>query len=177
MVNCNPETVSTDYDTSDRLYFEPLTLEDVLEVIAKESPKASIVQYGGQTPLKLSRALEAAGAPIIGTSPDSIDMAEDRERFQVLVKNLELKQPANATARTEDQAVALARTVGFPLVVRPSYVLGGRAMEVVFNEEDLRTYMTARGQGVQRQPGAARSLPRRRHRSGRRCAAATVKTC
>jgi carbamoyl-phosphate synthase large subunit len=142
MVNCNPETVSTDYDTSDRLYFEPLTLEDVLEVIAKEKPEGVIVQYGGQTPLKLSRALEAAGAPIIGTSPDSIDMAEDRERFQVLVKNLGLKQPANATARTEDQAVALARTVGFPLVVRPSYVLGGRAMEVVFNEEDLRTYMT-----------------------------------
>jgi carbamoyl-phosphate synthase large subunit len=142
MVNCNPETVSTDYDTSDRLYFEPLTLEDVLEVIEKEKPHGVIVQYGGQTPLKLSRALEAAGAPIIGTSPDSIDMAEDRERFQVLVKNLGLKQPANATARTEDQAVALARTVGFPLVVRPSYVLGGRAMEVVFNEDDLRTYMT-----------------------------------
>jgi len=143
MVNCNPETVSTDYDTSDRLYFEPLTLEDVLEVIAKEQPEGVIVQYGGQTPLKLSRALEAAGAPIIGTSPDSIDMAEDRERFQVLVKNLGLKQPANATARTEDQAVVLARTVGFPLVVRPSYVLGGRAMEVVFNEEDLRAYMTS----------------------------------
>jgi carbamoyl-phosphate synthase large subunit len=142
MVNCNPETVSTDYDTSDRLYFEPLTLEDVLEVIAKEHPEGVIVQYGGQTPLKLSRALEAAGAPIIGTSPDSIDMAEDRERFQVLVKNLGLKQPANATARTEDQAVALARTVGFPLVVRPSYVLGGRAMEIVFNEDDLRNYMT-----------------------------------
>src|SRR6187402_1712615 len=142
MVNCNPETVSTDYDTSDRLYFEPLTLEDVLEVIAKEQPEGVIVQYGGQTPLKLSRALEAAGAPIIGTSPDSIDMAEDRERFQVLVGNLGLKQPANATARTEDHAVAMARTVGFPLVVRPSYVLGGRAMEVVFNEDDLRVYMT-----------------------------------
>ncbi len=142
MVNCNPETVSTDYDTSDRLYFEPLTLEDVLEIIAKEQPEGVIVQYGGQTPLKLSRALEAAGAPIIGTSPDSIDIAEDRERFQVLVKNLGLKQPANATARTEEQAVSLARTVGFPLVVRPSYVLGGRAMEVVFNEDDLRTYMT-----------------------------------
>ena len=142
MVNCNPETVSTDYDTSDRLYFEPLTLEDVLEIIAKEQPEGVIVQYGGQTPLKLSRALEAAGAPIIGTSPDSIDIAEDRERFQVLVKNLGLKQPANATARTEEQAVSLARTVGFPLVVRPSDVLGGRAMEVVFNEDDLRTYMT-----------------------------------
>ena len=105
MVNCNPETVSTDYDTSDRLYFEPLTLEDVLEIIHKEKPEGVIVQYGGQTPLKLSRPLEAAGAPIIGTSPDSIDMAEDRERFQVLVKNLGLKQPANATARTEDQAL------------------------------------------------------------------------
>jgi carbamoyl-phosphate synthase large subunit len=142
MVNCNPETVSTDYDTSDRLYFEPLTLEDVLEIIDKEKPEGVIVQYGGQTPLKLSRALEAAGAPIIGTSPDSIDIAEDRERFQLLVKNLGLKQPANATARTEEQAVKLAREVGFPLVVRPSYVLGGRAMEVVFNEEDLRSYMT-----------------------------------
>jgi carbamoyl-phosphate synthase large subunit len=141
MVNCNPETVSTDYDTSDRLYFEPLTLEDVLEIIDKEKPEGVIVQYGGQTPLKLSRALEAAGAPIIGTSPDSIDIAEDRERFQILVKNLGLKQPANATARTEEQAVKLAREVGFPLVVRPSYVLGGRAMEVVFNEDDLRAYM------------------------------------
>ena len=142
MVNCNPETVSTDYDTSDRLYFEPLTLEDVLESLAKEKPEGVIVQFGGQTPLKLSRALEEAGAPIIGTSPDSIDVAEDRERFQALVRTLGLKQPANATARTEEQAVTLAREVGFPLVVRPSYVLGGRAMEIVFNEDDLRTYMT-----------------------------------
>jgi len=142
MVNCNPETVSTDYDTSDRLYFEPLTLEDVLEIMAKEKPEGVIVQFGGQTPLKLSRALEEAGAPIIGTSPDSIDVAEDRERFQALVRNLNLKQPANATARTEEQAVSLAREVGFPLVVRPSYVLGGRAMEIVFNEDDLRSYMT-----------------------------------
>jgi carbamoyl-phosphate synthase large subunit len=142
MVNCNPETVSTDYDTSDRLYFEPLTLEDVLEVLAVEKPEGVIVQFGGQTPLKLSRALEAAGAPIIGTSPDSIDVAEDRERFQALVKKLGLKQPANATARNEEQGVKLAREVGFPLVVRPSYVLGGRAMEVVFTEEDLRLYMT-----------------------------------
>jgi carbamoyl-phosphate synthase large subunit len=141
MVNCNPETVSTDYDTSDRLYFEPLTLEDVLEILAVEKPEGVIVQFGGQTPLKLSRALEAAGAPIIGTSPDSIDVAEDRERFQALVKKLGLKQPANATARTEEQAVVLAREVGFPLIVRPSYVLGGRAMEVVFTEEDLRAYM------------------------------------
>ncbi|HLW24076.1 MAG TPA: carbamoyl-phosphate synthase large subunit [Steroidobacteraceae bacterium] len=142
MVNCNPETVSTDYDTSDRLYFEPLTFEDVMEVIEKEKPEGVIVQYGGQTPLKLSRALAAAGAPIIGTTPDSIDIAEDRERFQKLVASLKLKQPANATARTEEQAVILAREVGFPLVVRPSYVLGGRAMEVVFNEDDLRQYMT-----------------------------------
>ncbi len=141
MVNCNPETVSTDYDISDRLYFEPLTLEDVLEIMEREKPEGVIVQFGGQTPLKLSRALEAAGAPIIGTSPDSIDVAEDRERFQILVKQLGLKQPANATARAEEQAVQLAREVGYPLVVRPSYVLGGRAMEVVFNEDDLRTYM------------------------------------
>jgi carbamoyl-phosphate synthase large subunit len=142
MVNCNPETVSTDYDTSDRLYFEPLTFEDVTEIIAREKPQGVIVQYGGQTPLKLSRSLAAAGAPIIGTSPDSIDVAEDRERFQQLVQRLGLKQPANATARNEEQAVVLAREVGFPLVVRPSYVLGGRAMEVVFNEDDLRAYMT-----------------------------------
>ncbi len=141
MVNCNPETVSTDYDTSDRLYFEPLTFEDVMEIIEKEKPEGVIVQYGGQTPLKLSRALAAAGAPIIGTTPDSIDVAEDRERFQKLVTSLKLKQPANATARAEEQAVIMAREVGFPLIVRPSYVLGGRAMEVVFNEDDLRQYM------------------------------------
>jgi carbamoyl-phosphate synthase large subunit len=141
MVNCNPETVSTDYDTSDRLYFEPLTFEDVMEIIEKEKPEGVIVQYGGQTPLKLSRALAAAGAPIIGTTPDSIDVAEDRERFQKLVSSLKLKQPANATARAEAQAVLMAKEVGFPLVVRPSYVLGGRAMEVVFNEDDLKQYM------------------------------------
>ena len=142
MVNCNPETVSTDYDTSDRLYFEPLTFEDVMEIIAKEKPEGVIVQFGGQTPLKLSRLLAAAGAPIIGTTPDAIDVAEDRERFQQLIQKLGLKQPANATARTEEQAVQLAREVGYPLIVRPSYVLGGRAMEVVFTEEDLRNYMT-----------------------------------
>jgi carbamoyl-phosphate synthase large subunit len=141
MVNCNPETVSTDYDTSDRLYFEPLTFEDVMEIIEKEKPEGVIVQFGGQTPLKLSRAIAAAGGPIIGTTPDSIDIAEDRERFQKLVATLKLKQPANATARAEEQAVLLARDVGFPLVVRPSYVLGGRAMEIVFNEDDLRQYM------------------------------------
>jgi carbamoyl-phosphate synthase large subunit len=141
MVNCNPETVSTDYDTSDRLYFEPLTFEDVMEIIDKEKPEGVIVQYGGQTPLKLSRLLAAAGAPIIGTTPDSIDVAEDRERFQKLLTQLGLRQPANATARAEEQAVELAREVGFPLVVRPSYVLGGRAMEIVYSEEDLRQYM------------------------------------
>lgn len=143
MVNCNPETVSTDYDTSDRLYFESLTFEDVMEIIEKEQPEGVIVQYGGQTPLKLARALEAAGAPIIGTSPDSIDLAEDRERFQKLVDDLELRQPPNRTARNRDEALAMADDVGYPLIVRPSYVLGGRAMEVVHNEEDLAMYMDA----------------------------------
>ena len=141
MVNCNPETVSTDYDTSDRLYFEPLTLEDVLEIIDKEKPKGVIVQYGGQTPLKLARALEAAGAPTIGTSPDSIDLAEDRERFQAMITKLGLKQPPNRTARNADEAIALAREIGYPLVVRPSYVLGGRAMEVVHDDQDLARYI------------------------------------
>jgi carbamoyl-phosphate synthase large subunit len=141
MVNCNPETVSTDYDTSDRLYFEPLTLEDVLEIVEIEQPKGVIVQYGGQTPLKLALALEANGVPIIGTSPESIDLAEDRERFQQLVQTLGLAQPANRTARNPDEAVALARQIGYPLVVRPSYVLGGRAMEVVHSDADLSRYM------------------------------------
>ena len=141
MVNCNPETVSTDYDTSDRLYFEPLTLEDVLEIIDLEKPQGVIVQFGGQTPLKLARGLEAAGAPIIGTSPDSIDLAEDRERFQKLIHKLKLRQPPNATARTTAQALKLADTIGYPLVVRPSYVLGGRAMEIVHHRDDLETYM------------------------------------
>ncbi|MGQ9658863.1 MAG: carbamoyl-phosphate synthase large subunit [Thermochromatium sp.] len=141
MVNCNPETVSTDYDTSDRLYFEPLTLEDVLEIVAKERPTGVIVQYGGQTPLKLARALEAAGVPIIGTTPDSIDLAEDRERFQQLIRELGLRQPPNATARSEDEAVERASAIGYPLVVRPSYVLGGRAMEIVYNETELKRYM------------------------------------
>jgi len=141
MVNCNPETVSTDYDTSDRLYFESLTLEDVLEIIIKEKPLGVIVQYGGQTPLKLAQALEEAGAPIIGTTPDSIDLAEDRERFQQMVNEQGLLQPPNRTARTEEEALSLAREIGFPLVVRPSYVLGGRAMEIVYSEDDLERYM------------------------------------
>ena len=141
MVNCNPETVSTDYDTSDRLYFEPLTLEDVLEIVDKEKPYGVIVQYGGQTPLKLALDLEANGVPIIGTSPDMIDAAEDRERFQKLLQDLELRQPPNRTARTEEDALRLAQEIGYPLVVRPSYVLGGRAMEIVHEQRDLERYM------------------------------------
>ena len=141
MVNCNPETVSTDYDTSDRLYFEPLTLEDVLEIVDKEKPAGVIVQYGGQTPLKLALGLEAAGVPIIGTSPDMIDAAEDRERFQKLLHDLGLKQPPNATARNETEAMEKADALGYPLVVRPSYVLGGRAMEIVHEPQDLERYM------------------------------------
>ncbi|HJV69748.1 carbamoyl-phosphate synthase large subunit [Ideonella sp.] len=141
MVNCNPETVSTDYDTSDRLYFEPVTLEDVLEIVDKEKPVGVIVQYGGQTPLKLALDLERAGVPIIGTSPDSIDIAEDRERFQKLLNELGLKQPPNRTARTEEAALQLAQEIGYPLVVRPSYVLGGRAMEIVHGDKDLERYM------------------------------------
>jgi carbamoyl-phosphate synthase large subunit len=141
MVNCNPETVSTDYDTSDRLYFEPVTLEDVLEIVAKEQPVGVIVQYGGQTPLKLALDLERAGVPIIGTTPDSIDIAEDRERFQQLLHTLGLKQPPNRTARTEEAALKLAQEIGYPLVVRPSYVLGGRAMEIVHGDKDLQRYM------------------------------------
>ncbi len=141
MVNCNPETVSTDYDTSDRLYFEPVTLEDVLEIVEKEKPVGVIVQYGGQTPLKLALDLEANGVPIIGTSPDSIDVAEDRERFQQLLHAVGLKQPPNRTARTEETALVLANEIGYPLVVRPSYVLGGRAMEIVHGDKDLERYM------------------------------------
>ena len=141
MVNCNPETVSTDYDTSDRLYFEPVTLEDVLEIVDKEKPVGVIVQYGGQTPLKLALDLERAGVPIVGTTPDSIDIAEDRERFQKLLHELGLRQPPNRTARTEEQALQMAHEVGYPLVVRPSYVLGGRAMEIVHGDKDLERYM------------------------------------
>jgi carbamoyl-phosphate synthase large subunit len=152
MVNCNPETVSTDYDTSDRLYFEPVTLEDVLEIVAKEQPLGVIVQYGGQTPLKLALDLERAGVPIIGTSPDSIDIAEDRERFQKLLQDLGLRQPPNRTARTEEQALALAQEIGYPLVVRPSYVLGGRAMEIVHGDKDLNRYMREAVQVSEKSP-------------------------
>lgn len=141
IVNCNPETVSTDYDTSDRLYFEPLTLEDVLEIVAVEQPKGVIVQYGGQTPLKLARALEATGVSIMGTSPDAIDRAEDRERFQQLVQKLGIIQPPNGTVRSMEEGIRLANVFAYPLVVRPSYVLGGRAMAVIYNEKELRRYM------------------------------------
>jgi carbamoyl-phosphate synthase large subunit len=141
MINCNPETVSTDYDTSDRLYFEPLTFEDVMAVVDLEKPKGVIVQFGGQTPLKLANQLEAAGVPIIGTSPDAIDEAEDRERFQKLIDKLSLIQPPNKTVRTQEEAVVAADNIGFPLVVRPSYVLGGRAMEIVYDQDELKSYM------------------------------------
>ncbi|MDG1663609.1 MAG: carbamoyl-phosphate synthase large subunit [Pseudomonadales bacterium] len=141
MVNCNPETVSTDYDTSDRLYFEPVTLEDVLAIVDLEQPKGVIVQFGGQTPLKLARALEAAGVPIVGTTPDAIDRAEDRERFQQMIQKLKLRQPANETVRSDEAAIEAAKNIGYPLVVRPSYVLGGRAMEIVFSEKELLRYM------------------------------------
>ena len=141
MVNCNPETVSTDYDISDRLYFEPITLEDVMGIVAIEKPTGVIVQYGGQTPLKLARALEREGVPIIGTSPEAIDRAEDRERFQQMVQKLKLKQPDNGTARTEEEAIKIAARIDYPLMVRPSYVLGGRAMEIVQSEQELRRYM------------------------------------
>ncbi|MDO5050951.1 MAG: carbamoyl-phosphate synthase large subunit [Moraxella equi] len=141
MVNCNPETVSTDYDTSDRLYFEPITLEDVLEIVRTENPKGVIVQYGGQTPLKLARSLEEAGVPIIGTSPDAIDRAEDRERFQQMINKLNLRQPNNSIVKSSEEGIREAVKVGYPLVVRPSYVLGGRAMEIVYNEDELKRYL------------------------------------
>ncbi|MGV3622579.1 MAG: carbamoyl-phosphate synthase large subunit, partial [Archangium sp.] len=141
MVNCNPETVSTDYDTSDRLYFEPLTMEDVLEIIHREKPLGVIVQFGGQTPLKLSKPLEAAGVPILGTTPDAIDQAEDRERFAKLVDELRLRQPENGISRSPEEAYRVAETIGYPVMVRPSYVLGGRAMEVVYDRADLERYM------------------------------------
>jgi len=152
MVNCNPETVSTDYDTSDRLYFEPLTLEDVLEIVAKEKPVGVIVQFGGQTPLKLAVALEKAGVPIIGTSPDAIDRAEDRERFQEMLHKLGLIQPENGTARSFEEAETVANRIGYPVVVRPSYVLGGRAMEIVYDADNLLRYMTTAVQASPEHP-------------------------
>ncbi len=168
MINCNPETVSTDYDTSDRLYFEPVTLEDVLEIVDLEKPKGVIVQFGGQTPLKLARALEAQGVPIIGTTPDAIDRAEDRERFQQMIQKLGLRQPDNITVRSVDAAIEAASKIGYPLVVRPSYVLGGRAMEIVYREEDLLRYMRDAVKVSARLTGAAGPLPERRHRGGYR---------
>jgi len=141
MVNCNPETVSTDYDTSDRLYFEPLTLEDVLAIVEKEKPLGLIVQFGGQTPLRLALALERAGAPILGTSPDSIDRAEDRERFDVVLEKLRLRRPPGGVARSTEEAERVAARIGYPVLVRPSYVLGGRAMEIVHHQDDLERYM------------------------------------
>jgi carbamoyl-phosphate synthase large subunit len=168
MVNCNPETVSTDYDTSDRLYFEPLTLEDVLEIVHVEKPFGVIVQFGGQTPLKLARDLEANGVPIIGTTPDSIDMAEDRERFQKMLVELKLKQPPNRTARNPEAALALAHEIGYPLVVRPSYVLGGRAMEIVHEQRDLERYMREAVKVSNDSPVLLDRLPERCHRGGRR---------
>jgi len=152
MVNCNPETVSTDYDTSDRLYFEPLTLEDVLAIVELEKPQGVIVQFGGQTPLKLAHDLEAAGVPIIGTSPDAIDRAEDRERFQHMIDKLKLKQPPNRTVKNLEQGLKAAEEIGYPLVVRPSYVLGGRAMEIVYDELELEMYMQNAVQVSNRSP-------------------------
>ncbi|MGH9199437.1 MAG: carbamoyl-phosphate synthase large subunit, partial [Acidimicrobiia bacterium] len=141
MVNCNPETVSTDYDTSDKLYFEPLTMEEVMNIVDREKPDGVIVQFGGQTPLKLALPLERAGVPIIGTSPDSIDLAEDRERFAELLKRLDIKQPDNGIARSYDEAFNIAERLAYPVLVRPSYVLGGRAMQIVYDGDALRNYM------------------------------------
>ena len=152
MVNCNPETVSTDYDTSDRLYFEPLTLEDVLEIVHVEKPRGLIVQFGGQTPLKLAVPLHELGVPILGTTPDAIDRAEDRERFAALIEKLGLRQPENGVARSPEEAFAVARRIGYPVMVRPSYVLGGRAMEVVYDDRDLERYMREAVQASNERP-------------------------
>ena len=152
MINCNPETVSTDYDTSDRLYFEPLTIEDTLNIIEKEKPVGVIVQVGGQTPLKLAVPLEKEGIRILGTSPDSIDRAEDRKRFKELLHKLELRQPESDTAMTVDEAVGAAQKIGYPVMVRPSYVLGGRAMEIVYDEESIRNYMERTVKGAPKAP-------------------------
>ncbi len=168
MVNCNPETVSTDYDTSDRLYFEPLTIEDVLEVAEREKPVGAIVQFGGQTPLKLSVPLEKAGLPVLGTSPDAIDRAEDRERFAKLIEKLGLTQPENGVARSHYEAFKIAERIGYPVMVRPSYVLGGRAMETVYDEASLERYMREAVSASPEHPVLDRSLPEGRHRGGSR---------
>ena len=145
MINCNPETVSTDYDTSNKLYFEPLTLEDILEIVKVENSKGNllglIIQYGGQTPLKLSKLLEKYKIPVIGTTPDSIDLAEDRERFKKFLLKNKLKQPNNGTAKSQNQAIKIANKIGYPVIVRPSYVLGGRAMQIVYEENELKEYL------------------------------------
>ena len=181
MVNCNPETVSTDYDTSDRLYFEPLTLEHVLEILRVEQDNGTlhgvIVQLGGQTPLKLANALHDAGIPILGTTPDAIDLAEDRERFQQLIHRLGLRQPSNGLARSAAEAQAVAQRIGYPLVIRPSYVLGGRAMEIVRDDADLARYIRDAVRVSGAQPGAARQLPRERHRGRRRRPLRRHRTC
>ncbi len=174
MVNCNPETVSTDYDTADRLYFEPLTAEDVIELVEVERRKGEllglIVQFGGQTPLKLAKPLEAAGIPILGTSPDAIDLAEDRERFQQLIHELKLRQPDNGTATSQEKAIEIAEKIGYPVVIRPSYVLGGRAMQIVYDRAAMRALHARRREGLGRQSGADRLLSARRHRGRCRCA-------
>ncbi len=168
MVNCNPETVSTDYDTSDRLYFEPLTLEDVLGIVEVEQPEGVIVQFGGQTPLRLAAGLEAAGVPLLGTQPEAIDLAEDRGRFGALLGRLGLKAPAYATAHSEEEALAVAPRVGFPLLVRPSYVLGGRAMEIVYSLDGLEDYLLRVARGSHGRDDLPRPLPRERGRGRRR---------
>ena len=168
MVNCNPETVSTDYDTSDRLYFEPLTAEDVLAVVEVERPEGVIVQFGGQTPLRLARALEDAGVPLLGTPVDAIDLAEDRGRFGALLERLGIAHPPYGTALSADEATPIAEQVGFPLLVRPSYVLGGRAMEICYSAEGSTAYLEANVKADQEHPLAARPLPRGRDRGRRR---------
>ena len=167
MVNCNPETVSTDYDTSDRLYFEPLTLEEVLNICDTEKPDGVIVQFGGQTPLTLALPLKAAGVPIIGTDPENIDLAEDRKRFGKLLDDLKIPSPANGSATNAEEACEVARSIGFPVLVRPSYVLGGRAMVIAYDEDTVRRYMQEAVVFLAGPPGADRSLPGRRDRSGR----------
>ena len=174
MVNCNPETVSTDYDTSDRLYFEPLTAEDVLAVCAQEKPEGVIVQFGGQTPLKLARTLEEAGVPLLGTPVDAIDLAEDRGQFGALLRRLGIKHPPYGTALSAEEAATVAEEVGFPLLVRPSFVLGGRAMEICYSTEDLAAYLEGPRQGRPGAPAAARPLPRERDRGRRRRARPTA---